>query len=217
MNRRRGGDVVRAMTARLASRGVPLLVAAGTSVLAAWVFVACSGGAGHTAAPPVTTSVAAATTAAAVTTTTLADTAPRPADFVNLNTMTRVGDHFITSLNGHLAAALAVAHAASGGVYPVGTVIQLVPTEAMVKRHRGYSAATHDWEMFSLQVSAHGTRIAAHGTTNVVNAFGRNCAACHSAAATQFDFVCGKTHGCAPLSVTDAIIAAVQRADPRPK
>ena len=217
MNRPRGGAVVRAMTPRLASRGVPLLVAAASSVFAAWLFVACSGGAGHSAAPPVTTSAAAPTTAAAATTTTLADTAPRPADFVNLNTMTRVGDHFITSLNGHLAAALAVAHAASGGVYPVGTVIQLVPTEAMVKRHRGYSAATHDWEMFSLQVSAHGTRVAAQGTTNVVNAFGLRCAACHSAAAAQFDFVCGKTHGCAPLPISDAIIAALQRGDPRPK
>jgi hypothetical protein len=218
MNRSRRGDVVRAMTARVASRGVaPLLVAAGTSVLAAWLFVACSGGASHTTALPAATAAAAPTTAAAVTTTTLADIAPRPADFVNLNTMTRVGDHFITSLNGHLAAALAVAHSATGGVYPVGTVLQLIPTEAMVKRHRGYSAATHDWEMFSLHVSALGTRIATQGTTNVANAFGQSCAACHSSAAAQFDFVCGKTHGCAPLPVTDTIIAALQRTDPRPK
>jgi len=71
--------------------------------------------------------------------------------------------------------------------------------------------------MFSLQVSGHGTRIATEGTTNVVNAFGGSCASCHSLAKTQFDFVCGKTHGCAPLPVTDAIIAALQRADPRPK
>lgn len=188
----------------------PLLFAVGTSVLAAFVFVACSGGSGHTAAP-------ATTSTAAPTTTTLADEAPRPADFVNINTMTRVGDHFMASLNGHLAAALRVARAAHGGVYPVGTLIQLVPTEAMVKRHTGYSAATHDWEMFTLGVSAHGTRIATEGTTNVVNAFGGNCASCHNLAKTQFDFVCGKTHGCAPLPVTDAIIAALQRADPRPK
>jgi hypothetical protein len=177
------------------------------------LFVACTGGSsGHPAAAP----APAGTTTAAPTTTTLPDVTPTPATFVNINTMTRVGDHFVGSLNGHLAAALAVAHSAQGGVYPVGTIIQLVPTEAMVKRYKGYSAATHDWEMFSLKVSAQGTTISAAGTKNVVNQFGLNCAACHSAAAGRFDFVCGKTHGCAPLPLTDAIIAAVQRADPRP-
>ena len=40
-----------------------------------------------------------------------------------------------------------------GGVYPVGTVIQLVPQEAMVKRAAGFDPATNDWEFFSLDVS----------------------------------------------------------------
>ena len=40
------------------------------------------------------------------------------------------------------------------------------------------------------------------------NFFGGDCASCHRAAAVaDFDFVCGKTHGCAPLGVTDAFIA----------
>jgi len=186
-----------------------MFVVVSTTVLAASLFVACAGGSGRTASAPATT--------AAPTTTTLPDVAPTAADFVNINTMTRVDDHFVGSLNGHLAAALAVAHSAAGGVYPVGTVIQLLPTEAMVKRHKGYRAATHDWEMFSLKVSAQGTRILAEGTTNVVNAFDENCAACHSLAKPQFDFVCGKTHGCAPLPLTDAVIASLQRADPRPR
>ena len=34
---------------------------------------------------------------------------PTAADFVNINSMTRVGDDFVGSLNGHLDAALAVA------------------------------------------------------------------------------------------------------------
>jgi hypothetical protein len=187
-----------------------MLLAVGTSVLAALLFVACQSSRAVSAPPP---TAARATT----TTTTLPDVAPTAADFVNVNTLTRVGDHFVGSLNGHLAAALAVAHSAGGGVYPVGTVIQLVPQEAMVKRHKGYSAATHDWEMFSLKVSPQGTKIASEGTTTVVNQFGANCAACHSAAAGRFDFVCGKTHGCTPLPLTDAVIAAVQRGDPRPR
>lgn len=203
-------DVNRAMGSRRRRVCAHLFVVVSTTVLAASLFVACAAGSDRTASAP-------ATTDTAPTTTTLPDVAPTAADFVNINTMTRVGDHFVGSLNGHLAAVLAVAHSAAGGVYPVGTVIQLVPTEAMVKRHKGYSAATHDWEMFSLKVSARGTRIVAAGTTDVVNAFDENSAACHSLAKPQFDFVCGKTHGCAPLPLTDAIIAAVQRADPRPR
>ena len=93
----------------------------------------------------------------------LPDVAPVAADFVNINTMARVGDHFVGSLNGHLAASLAVARSAKGGVYPVGTVIQLLPTEAMVKRHKGYSPSTDDWEFFSLAVSPKGTEIAELG------------------------------------------------------
>ena len=132
-------------------------VAATTAVLAALLFVACGGGSGHTASAP------APGTAAATTSTTLPDVAPTPADFVNINTMTRVGDHFVGSLNGHLAAALAIARSAHGGVYPVGTVLQLIPTEAMVKRRKGYSPATRDWEFFSPKVSPQGTRDPAFG------------------------------------------------------
>ena len=39
----------------------------------------------------------------------------------------------------------------------------------------------------------------------------------HSMAAKRFDFVCGKNHGCAPLPLTDALIARIQQGDPRPK
>jgi hypothetical protein len=189
-------------------------VAASTSVLAALLFVACGGSSGHSASPaPPSTSVA----VPATTPTTLPDVAPTAASFVNINSMTRVDDHFVGSLNGHLAAALAVAHSKNGGVYPVGTVIQLVPQEAMVKRYKGYSPGTNDWEMFSLKVSAQGTKIVTAGKKNVVNQFGLNCASCHAAAGSRFDFVCGKTHGCTPLPLTDAIIAAVQKGDPRPR
>ena len=131
--------------------------------------------------------------------------------------MTRVGDHFVANVRGHLAQALAVARSAKGGTYPVGTIIQLVPQEAMVKRAPGFSPSTNDWEFFSLDVSATGTQILSRGGVKVLNRFGGSCASCHSAAATQFDFVCGTTHGCAPLPIGPAVIAALQKADPRPR
>lgn len=48
---------------------------------------------------------------------------------------------------------------AYGAVYPPGSVIQLIPGEAMVKRSKGFSPATHDWEFFELDVSKDGTDI----------------------------------------------------------
>jgi hypothetical protein len=137
-------------------------------------------------------------------------------DFQNLATMTRVRGFFISNRLGHLQQALRVANSTRGGVYPVGTIIQLVPQEAMVKHRRGYNRATRDWEFFSLRTTAEGTTILSRGTNNVVNRFGGNCASCHSAAVPKFDFVCEHNHGCAPLPIGDDIIAAIQRADPRP-
>jgi len=40
--------------------------------------------------------------------------------------------------------------------YPVGTILQLIPTEAMVKHSRGTFAKSNDWEFFSLDLSAAG-------------------------------------------------------------
>jgi hypothetical protein len=187
-----------------------LLVVVTTGALAALLFVACGGSSSSGSADRTTTSPPTTTSAP------LPDVAPTAADFVNINTMKRVGDYFIGSLNGHLDAALAVSRKPEGGVYPVGTVIQLIPTEAMVKRHKGYSPATGDWQFFSLDVSPAGTKIQSSGA-KVKNFLGGDCASCHVAAKSKFDFVCEKGHGCAPLGVTDALIATIQNGDPRPK
>src|SRR4051812_26310008 len=76
---------------------------------------------------------------AKLTTTTTTTTAPpedfvaQPSDFVRLQDMTPVRGFFISNPAGHLQQSLAVARSTSGGEYPVGTIIQLVPQEAMVK------------------------------------------------------------------------------------
>lgn len=198
------------MTARARNGRARVLVVVSTAALAAVLFVACGGSSGSGSAARTTTSSPPTTTA------TLPDVAPTPADFVNVNTMARVGDHFIGSLNGHLAAALAVARKPKGAVYPVGTVIQLIPTEVMVKRHEGYSPSTGDWEFFSLDVSSTATKIKSSGA-KVKNFFGSDCASCHVAARKNFDFVCENGHGCAPLGLPDSLIATIQKGDPRRK
>lgn len=141
----------------------------------------------------------------------------RASDFHSILTMTKVRGFYVDNRLGHLAEALRVADSPTGGTYPVGTIIQLVPQEAMVKRRAGFDPATHDWEFFSLRVSAQGTTILRRGTTGVVNQFGGSCASCHGAARPQFDMVCEHTHGCAPLPIGDDVIRKVQLADPRPR
>jgi hypothetical protein len=136
--------------------------------------------------------------------------------FPSLRSMTAIRGFFVTNLMGELSKTVAVANSKTGGVYPPGSLLQLVPQEAMVKHRTGWNPATRDWEFFFLDVSPTGTKIVHRGTQQVVNRFGGNCASCHAAATTQFDFVCEHDHGCAPLPVSDAIIKAIQLADPRP-
>ena len=129
--------------------------------------------------------------------------------------MTPVRQFYVDNLRGNLDATLATANSPAGGVYPPGSVIQLIPAEAMVKHDKGFNAATHDWEFFDLDVSKDGTQIRKRGTVDVVNRFGGNCFGCHSATHPQWDLVCETDHGCAPLPVTRAMIGALQRTDPR--
>jgi hypothetical protein len=149
-------------------------------------------------------------------TTAIEDVVADAADFKPLAGMTRVRGFFVDNVAGDLEATLAVANDPEGGTYPVGTVIQLIPQEAMVKRAAGFDPDSNDWEFFTLDVTAAGTTIVSRGGSEVVNRFnGTSCAGCHSAAEPQFDFVCENDHGCAPLPVGDDVITAIQDADPR--
>jgi hypothetical protein len=121
----------------------------------------------------------------------------------------------ITNKLGHTTEALAVANNTSGGgAYPVGTIIQIVPQEAMVKRKAGWNPASGDWEFFALGVSASGTTINDRGNMTK-NAFGGECLGCHMKAMPQFDFVCETTHGCDALPISTAQLEQLQDQDPR--
>jgi hypothetical protein len=170
----------------------------------------CGHAASHTAGTSATTAAPSARS-----TTSVANVEVTAASFRSLKTMTPVRHFFVANVLGNLPGSLAVARAGHG-VYPAGTVLQLVPQEAMVKHQPGWNRATADWEFFALDVSAQGTVIHTRGVQNVVNRFGLNCAGCHSAAQSKFDFVCEHDHGCAPLPISDTVIRAIQLADPRP-
>ncbi len=129
--------------------------------------------------------------------------------------MTRVQHFYVDNLKGDLEATVAVANSDTGGVYPEGSVVQLVPSEVMVKREAGFNTATKDWEFFELKVSADGTQIGTRGFAEVNNRFGGNCFACHVQAKPEWDMICGADHGCDPIPITRGMIAAIQKTDPR--
>lgn len=138
------------------------------------------------------------------------------ATFKCLTEMTAVGAYFVDNLFGNLQGTLDAANSTTGAKFPPGSLISLVPNEAMIKHNEGFDAATNDWEFFLLTVTAEGATVAARGTTEVGNRAG-TCLGCHQLAKPEWDLVCGTTHGCAPLPFTREQIVGVQQADLRCK
>ncbi len=138
-----------------------------------------------------------------------------PQDFRCMLDMTPVRGFYVDNLlEGKLADTLAVAQAETGE-YPPGSVVQLVPTEVMVKHPKGYNSATKDWEFFELTVSSEGTEIHKRGFVDVVNRFGGNCFSCHVKAQPQFDMICETGHGCDPIPLSPQISQLLQKTDAR--
>ena len=130
-------------------------------------------------------------------------------------TKSSAGEFFVDNILGNLQDTVAVANSESGGSYPVGSLISLIPSEVMIKHEAGWNELTNDWEFFELTVSEQGSEIALRGTTEVVNQFGGNCFGCHTLARPEWDLICGTGHGCAPLPIDRETIANIQNSDPR--
>ena len=134
--------------------------------------------------------------------------------FKCITDMTPVRHFYVDNLRGNLKATVAVAEKGQGD-YPEGSVVQLVPTEVMIKQPKGFNPTTRDWEFFAIDVSKNGSKIYQRGFENVNNRFGSNCFACHQQAREEFDLICERDHGCAPIPITRPMIHALQKADPR--
>lgn len=134
-----------------------------------------------------------------------------------LSEMRHVRHFYVANLAGNLKGTVRAAMSTTGANYPVGSVLQLVPTEAMVKREKGFNPTTHDWEFFDIDVSPEGSKIRARGFQEVDNRFGGNCFGCHVKARPEWDLVCDNNHGCEAIPLTRAMSGALQRTDPRCK
>ena len=135
--------------------------------------------------------------------------------FSCIRDMTPVRHFYVDNLLGDIESTLAVANAPEGAIYPAGSVVQLVPTEVMVKRESGTFPATGDWEFFELEVNEEGSKIAKRGFVDVVNRFDGNCFTCHAPAREKWDFICESGHGCDPIPIDHNMTGALQRSDPR--
>jgi hypothetical protein len=128
--------------------------------------------------------------------------------------MTPVRQFYVDNLLGNLEGTVAAANAGTGD-YPEGSVVQLVPTEVMIKHEKGFNTKTRDWEFFLITVGSDGSKIERRGFADVANRFDMNCFACHAQAKAEFDLICEQGHGCDPIPLTRAMFAALQRTDPR--
>lgn len=110
------------------------------------------------------------------------------ADFANLPlTMPSGRSYYVANLLGHEAEALAVATSATGGDFPVGTIVEVQRSEAMVKRRAGFDPTTNDWEFFGVDFDMNGkpTSFNLRGTESTA------CFMCHSMVSTvQWDYMC---------------------------
>lgn len=136
------------------------------------------------------------------------------ASFRCIRDMKKVRGLHLDNLLGDVDGTLAVANSAAGGVYPIGSVVQIVPGEAMVKREKGFNAETKDWEFFILDPSKEGTKIKKRGAGDVVG-LGGNCLSCHAQAKPEWDMICETDHGCMPIPITKDMQSFLQKTDPR--
>lgn len=138
--------------------------------------------------------------------------------FKCITEMTKVRHFYVDNLLGKKALAKTVAVAKAGkGDYPAGSIVQVMPNEVMIKQHKGFNAATRDWEFMWIDVDKNGSKIYTRGAAEVNNRFGLNCFGCHVKARPEFDMVCETERGCDPIPVTKAMFGALQRTDPRCK
>jgi hypothetical protein len=108
-----------------------------------------------------------------------------------------VGRTRIWNALGQQASAVSHGRNRALGEYPIGTVLQLFPEEVSVKRGRGFSQATGDWEFLKLDVQSGETIILERGTTEIGNP-GGSCITCHGGA-NAFDYACFTNGGCGAL------------------
>ncbi len=145
-----------------------------------------------------------------------ADVIVSEASFRCIRDMTKVRGFFVDNLLGDVAATVAVAQSPTGGTYPPGSLVQVIPTTAMVKHQPGHNPETNDWEFIELDVKADGVTILGRGFAELnMHSAGLNCFNCHKPARAKWDLICDQTRDCVPIPLTPAMLRGLANTDPR--
>ncbi len=155
------------------------------------------------------------TNASAERTTSTASVVVTDASFRCIRDMTPVRGLFVDNLLGDLDATVAVAESPTGGTYPPGSLVQVIPTTAMVKHQPGHNPETNDWEFIELDVTANGATIVGRGFADLNMRSGANCFACHEPAKAAWDMICEQAGSCTPIPLTRVMLRAIQNTDLR--
>ena len=124
---------------------------------------------------------------------------------------TKIGRSFIQHPDPAKLAVALKAYETKSTDYPEGTIVRMIPGEAMVKRTNAAFPQSNGWEYFALAVTPQGTTVRARGN-EASNPLG-TCQNCHSGA-SKGDYICA-SGGCTAVPLTEERIAAIQKADPR--
>jgi hypothetical protein len=114
----------------------------------------------------------------------------RLADFANIQGFAQPSGrgYLVANQLGHESVALAVASSAFGGNFPVGSIVERVPSEVMVKRRKGFNYLTNDWEFFAINFASDGKTplsFAVRGSEQT------SCFQCHQTLSSlKWDFIC---------------------------
>ena len=135
------------------------------------------------------------------------------ATFPCVSDMVAVRGFYLTNLLGATDDAVAIAEAGFEQPLPPGTLIQLIPQEAMIKGLPGSSPETDDWEFFLINPAGGDDAIVERGFDSISNAAG-TCWGCHVGARAR-DGVCEQTGTCADAAVPRSVVDALVASDPR--
>jgi hypothetical protein len=144
-----------------------------------------------------------------------ADVVVNEASFRCIRDMTPVRGFFVDNVLGDVAATVAVARSPTGGTYPPGSLVQVIPTTAMVKHQPGHNPETNDWEFIELDVKPDGVTILGRGYAELNMRSGLNCFTCHKPAKASWDLICDQAQECVPIPLTPAMLRGLANTDPR--
>lgn len=136
-----------------------------------------------------------------------------PEDFRCVSEMSAVRGFFVDNYLGDVEGTLAAAEDPGARPFPPGSIVQLIPLEAMVRLPDGTSPETGDWEYVMLDTLSGQSEITSRGFGEVENLAG-SCNSCHAGASSR-NFICEQSGLCEAAALPRSIVDRLVEEDAR--